>query len=123
MRSRSRCAWYMMYMFKVYMMYMYNVYIYDVYVVTVYIILESTYTPRILLLLLLLYTHLTYIYSQYPIHTLLILLPQLDVAYICEYSRESETSRGRSRFFHGQKKILLYSGRAHFFRSVWCSVL
>lgn len=41
---------------------------------------------------------------------------EADAAFICEYSRESEISRGRSRFYHGQKKILLYSGRAHFFR-------
>jgi U3 small nucleolar RNA-associated protein 25 len=41
---------------------------------------------------------------------------EADAAFICEYSRESEISRGRSRFFHGQKKIMLYSGRAHFFR-------
>ena len=37
-------------------------------------------------------------------------------AFICEYSRESEISRGRSRFFHGSKDILLYSGRFHYFR-------
>lgn len=36
--------------------------------------------------------------------------------FVCEYSRESEISRGRSRFFHGVKDILLYSGRAHFFK-------
>jgi len=37
-------------------------------------------------------------------------------AFICEYSRDSEISRGRSRFFHGHEDLLLYSGRAHFFR-------
>lgn len=42
---------------------------------------------------------------------------QANVAFISEYSRESEISRGRSQFFHGTKEILLYSGRAHFFRS------
>jgi hypothetical protein len=36
--------------------------------------------------------------------------------FVSEYSRDSEISRGRSRFFHGQKDILLFSGRAHFFR-------
>jgi U3 small nucleolar RNA-associated protein 25 len=41
---------------------------------------------------------------------------QADAAYVCEYSRDSEISRGRSRFFHGKNDILLYSGRAHFFR-------
>jgi U3 small nucleolar RNA-associated protein 25 len=35
---------------------------------------------------------------------------------VCEYSRDSEISRGRSLFFHGKKKLMLYSGRAHFFR-------
>ncbi len=39
-----------------------------------------------------------------------------NAAYVCEYSRESEISRGRSNFFHGHNDILLYSGRAHFFR-------
>lgn len=36
--------------------------------------------------------------------------------YISEYSRDSEISRGRARFFQGQKNIMLYSGRAHFYR-------
>ena len=30
--------------------------------------------------------------------------------FICEYSRESEISRGRSQFFHGKADIMLYSG-------------
>ncbi len=37
-------------------------------------------------------------------------------AFVCEYSRDSEISRGRSRFYHGLHEILLYSGRCHFFR-------
>jgi U3 small nucleolar RNA-associated protein 25 len=37
-------------------------------------------------------------------------------AFVCEYSRESEISRGRSRFYHGLHEILLYSGRCHYFR-------
>lgn len=41
---------------------------------------------------------------------------EANAAFICEYSRDSEISRGRSRFIHGQNSILLYSGRAHFFR-------
>lgn len=41
---------------------------------------------------------------------------QINAAYVCEYSRDSEISRGRSRFYHGTKDVLLYSGRAHFFR-------
>ena len=41
---------------------------------------------------------------------------QANAAFVCEYSRDSEISRGRSRFFHGRHDILLYSGRCHFFR-------
>ena len=41
---------------------------------------------------------------------------EANAAYICEYSRDSEISRGRSRFFHGAHDILLYSGRCHYFR-------
>lgn len=41
---------------------------------------------------------------------------EMNAAYISEYSRESEISRGRSRFYQGIKDILVYSGRAHFFR-------
>lgn len=41
---------------------------------------------------------------------------EVNAAYINEYSRDSEINRGRSRFFHGHNDILLYSGRAHFFR-------
>lgn len=37
-------------------------------------------------------------------------------AFVCEYSRESEISRGRAWFFHGVKDLMLYSGRMHFFR-------
>ena len=43
-------------------------------------------------------------------------MAQANAAFVCEYSRDSEISRGRSRFVHGQTDILLYSGRAHFFR-------
>lgn len=35
---------------------------------------------------------------------------------IHEYSRNSEVSRGRSKFFHGRVPLLLYSGRAHFYQ-------
>lgn len=41
---------------------------------------------------------------------------EANAAFVCEYSRESEISRGRSQFFHGIRDIMLYSGRAHFFR-------
>ena len=39
-----------------------------------------------------------------------------DFVSIHEYSRDSEVSRGRSRFFHGRAPLLLYSGRAHFYQ-------
>lgn len=41
-----------------------------------------------------------------------------EVSHACvsEYERTSETSRGRSRFFHGTRDMLLYTGRAHFFK-------
>ena len=38
-----------------------------------------------------------------------------NAAYVCEYSRDSEISRGRSRFYQGINHLLLYSGRSHFF--------
>ena len=41
---------------------------------------------------------------------------EANAAFICEYSRDSEISRGRSRFYHGRHDILLYSGRCHYFR-------
>jgi Protein of unknown function (DUF1253). len=34
---------------------------------------------------------------------------------VTEYSRVSEVSRGRARFMQGRKRIMLYTGRAHFF--------
>jgi len=34
---------------------------------------------------------------------------------VTEYARVSEVSRGRARFQRGEKSILLYTGRAHFF--------
>lgn len=46
----------------------------------------------------------------------MLVVSQASAAFICEYSRESEIARGRSRFFHGQKDLLLYTGRCHFFR-------
>lgn len=41
---------------------------------------------------------------------------ELSHACVSEYERTSETSRGRSRFFHGHRDMLLYTGRAHFFK-------
>ncbi len=38
-----------------------------------------------------------------------------NAAYVCEYSRDSEISRGRSRFYQGINHLMLYSGRSHFF--------
>ena len=42
---------------------------------------------------------------------------QLEIPFISitEYSRPSEVSRGRSRFFHGQVPFLLYTGRCYFY--------
>lgn len=34
---------------------------------------------------------------------------------ITEYARVSEVNRGRARFLQGRKRIMLYTGRAHFF--------
>jgi U3 small nucleolar RNA-associated protein 25 len=41
---------------------------------------------------------------------------QASAVFVCEYSRESEISRGRAWFYQGRKNIMVYSGRAHFFR-------
>ncbi len=41
---------------------------------------------------------------------------QCNAAFLSEYSSESDIARARSKFFQGTKDILLYSGRAHFFR-------
>ena len=45
-----------------------------------------------------------------------LLSQDVNAAFVCEYSRTSEISRGRSRFFQGMTDVLLYSGRAHFFK-------
>jgi len=34
---------------------------------------------------------------------------------VTEYARVSEVTRGRARFLQGRKRIMLYTGRAHFF--------
>ena len=39
-----------------------------------------------------------------------------NAVYVSEYSRDSEINRGRSKFYHGHAHLMLYSGRAHFFR-------
>jgi len=46
----------------------------------------------------------------------LLLKREMSFVQVNEYARTSEVSRGRSRFFHGQKPIMLYTGRAHFFK-------
>lgn len=45
----------------------------------------------------------------------LLLKFEADFVSITEYARVSEVSRGRARFMQGQKSMLLYTGRAHFF--------
>ncbi|CAB9498393.1 Digestive organ expansion factor homolog [Seminavis robusta] len=44
-----------------------------------------------------------------------LLKKEFDFVTINEYSRVSETSRGRARFLQGRKPLMLYTGRAHFF--------
>lgn len=44
-----------------------------------------------------------------------LLRTEADFVSITEYSRVSETSRGRARFLQGRKPLMLYTGRAHFF--------
>ncbi|KAL0037821.1 hypothetical protein WJX79_000518 [Trebouxia sp. C0005] len=34
---------------------------------------------------------------------------------LCEYTKHSDVSRGRSNFFHGRRHIMLYTERAHFY--------
>lgn len=41
---------------------------------------------------------------------------EANAAFLSEYSSESEISRSRVMYYQGLKDILLYSGRAHFFR-------
>ncbi|GMH53642.1 hypothetical protein TrRE_jg1663 [Triparma retinervis] len=61
--------------------------------------------------------NLVYIPSYFDFVSVRNLLLRLEISHvtITEYSRWSEVQRGRSRFFHGQKPILLYTGRAHFY--------
>ena len=46
----------------------------------------------------------------------LLLRRESSFVQVTEYARTSEISRGRSRFYHGQKSIMLYTGRCHFFK-------
>ncbi|PNH02448.1 U3 small nucleolar RNA-associated protein 25 [Tetrabaena socialis] len=39
----------------------------------------------------------------------------VDFATITEYSSNSEVTRSRARFYHGQRRLLLYTERAHFY--------
>lgn len=34
---------------------------------------------------------------------------------LCEYTKHSDVSRGRSNFFHARRRIMLYTERAHFY--------
>jgi hypothetical protein len=36
-------------------------------------------------------------------------------ASLCEYTKQSDISRGRAWFFHGKRQFLLYTERAHFY--------
>lgn len=60
---------------------------------------------------------LIYIQSYFDFIALrnLLLKFEADFVSITEYARVSEVSRGRARFMQGQKSMLLYTGRAHFF--------
>jgi U3 small nucleolar RNA-associated protein 25 len=40
----------------------------------------------------------------------------LSVTHASEYTKNSELSRGRSAFFHGEKKFMLLTERFHFFK-------
>ena len=42
-------------------------------------------------------------------------IAQYHFVSVTEYARVSEVSRGRARFLQGRKRIMLYTGRAHFF--------
>ncbi len=63
---------------------------------------------------------LIYIPSYFDFVALRNILLKHDIANhhfvsITEYSRGSEVSRGRARFLQGRKRLMLYTGRAHFF--------
>lgn len=34
---------------------------------------------------------------------------------VCEYSKPGDVTRSRSRFFHQQRRLLMYTERAHFY--------
>ncbi|EFJ41396.1 hypothetical protein VOLCADRAFT_68308 [Volvox carteri f. nagariensis] len=38
-----------------------------------------------------------------------------EFATVSEYSRNAEVTRARARFYHGQRRVLLYTERAHFY--------
>lgn len=37
------------------------------------------------------------------------------MAFLSEYCTSKDVVRGRARFFHAQRRIMLYSERAHFY--------
>jgi len=38
-----------------------------------------------------------------------------DFCSLCEYTKRSDVSRGRSNFFHGRRRFMLYTERCHFY--------
>jgi U3 small nucleolar RNA-associated protein 25 len=40
----------------------------------------------------------------------------LSFCSLCEYTKQSDISRGRSNFYHGRRAVMLYTERIHFFR-------
>jgi len=77
------------------------------------------------------HTLLPQLKSSYPDGHILVFIPSyfdyvrlrnygkarhLSVAHACEYTKNSDLSRGRSAFFHGEKKFLFVTERFHFFR-------
>jgi len=63
---------------------------------------------------------LIYVPSYFDFVSLRNMLLKHDIASshfvsVTEYSRGTEVTRGRARFLQGRKRIMLYTGRAHFF--------
>jgi U3 small nucleolar RNA-associated protein 25 len=61
--------------------------------------------------ILLLYQYILCLFNIYIVYLL-----QANVAFLSEYSTESDIGRSRATFYQGIRDILIYSGRAHFFR-------
>jgi U3 small nucleolar RNA-associated protein 25 len=54
-------------------------------------------------------------YFDYVLLRNFLIKREAEFVSVTEYSRVSETSRGRARFLQGRKPLMLYTGRAHFF--------